>query len=212
MSTARIFDEYYERYDSWYERHPGLAESEYLAAKKALGDYKHPCLEVGVGTGWFAHRLGCEVGVDPSIMMLSKARRRGVEAVAGRGEALPISSGRIPTVLMVVTICFVDDPLGVLMESARVLVDGGRLVACIVPRDSEWGRHYIELGRRGHPFYRHARFYTVEELLNIAYEAGLRLEGAVATITYPPGVGERVEGPVEYTGGEGFVCLRLVKA
>ena len=163
------------------------------------------------GSGWFASRLGCLVGVDPSLRMLSLARDKGLEAVVGRGERLPIASGSVSTVLLIVTLCFVDDPLAVLREVFRVLVDGGVLIACIVPRESEWGRYYRMLGEEGHVFYRRARFYSVEEVVDLGRSVGFVVESVTATLSYPPGVGEWVEEPVEYSGVEGFACVRFRK-
>ncbi|MCE4601287.1 MAG: class I SAM-dependent methyltransferase [Desulfurococcales archaeon] len=207
MSTASVFDRLYERYDQWYLRHQSLAYSELLTVSKALEGLSGPCVEIGVGTGWFASRLGCDLGVDPSFNMLRVARSRGLEVVVGVGESLPLGTGRFSTVLMVVTLCFVDDPVSVFRESSRILADGGSLVACIVPRDSPWGEYYLQLSSMNHPFYRIARFYTVEEVDELAAGLGLRRTHAYATLTYPPGV-ERVEEPRAYQGGEGFVCLR----
>ncbi|NOZ88447.1 MAG: class I SAM-dependent methyltransferase, partial [Crenarchaeota archaeon] len=161
MSTAPVFDELWSRYDSWYERNRILAENE-LEAVKALG-LQGRGVEVGVGTGWFASRLGVEFGVDPSLGMLRLARLRGVEAVQGVGERLPLRSGSMDYVLLIVTLCFVDDPLAALREAARVARPGGAVAACIVPRDSSWGRFY-QARRSSSPFYRVARFYTVDEV------------------------------------------------
>ena len=119
--SYRVFDRLYQRYDSWYERHPLTALNELEAAREALRGAPHPCLEIGVGTGWFASRLGCRYGVDPSLGMLRVARSRGVEVALGRGEALPVARGRLGSALLVVTLCFVEDPLLVLVEAPRRL-------------------------------------------------------------------------------------------
>jgi len=206
-----VFDEFSERYDSWYGRHWAIALSEYYAVKRAVGSVDWPCLEVGVGSGWFASRLGCLLGLDPSLKMLSLARDRGIYVIGGRGERLPVASGSISIALLIVTLCFVDNPHMVLKEIFRVLVDDGILVVCIVPRESDWGRYYAELGVMGHPFYKHARFYSVDEVVELASSIGFVVEGVVGTLTYPPGEVERVEEPVEYSGTEGFACIRFRK-
>ncbi len=210
MSTAPVFDALWDRYDSWYERHPALARSELETVRAALAGLGGPCVEVGVGTGWFASRLGCAVGVDPSIAMLRVARARGVEPIVGRAESLPLASSTIATILMVVTLCFVDDPETSIAEAARVLEPGGRLVACIVPKSSPWGRHYMREARAGHPFYSKARFLDVWEVDMMAGKAGLEREAALSTLTYPPGR-EEYEQPHPGVDG-GFVCLRYRKS
>ena len=214
MRTVRVFEELYERYDKWYEEHPVLAANELEAVRAVLataGPRRDPCLEVGVGSGWFASHLGCVGGVDPSLKMLAIARRRGLEAVAGRGEALPFASSTIKVLLLIVTLCFVDDPRAVLEESARALQPGGSLVACIVPRNSPWGLHYMRMAREGHPFYSVARFYTVEEIDGLARRAGLEAVSRAATLSFPPWEPPTYERPREYTGTEGFVCTRYVR-
>ncbi len=202
-----VFDVYYERYDLWYAKNRVTALNELKLVSSIVRSTPRPCVEVGVGTGWFASRVGCDYGVDPSLPMLRIAQRRGVNVVGGRGEALPLRSGVFGTVLIVVTICFVDDPLSVLVESRRVLRKGGRLVSCIVPAESEWGRHYAALGREGHPFYSVARFLTMEELNDMLVKAGFQVLRARGILTYGPLDEPRPEEPRDYSGREGFVCV-----
>jgi len=147
-------------YDAWYVKHPSLYKSELLVAAR-LG-----CrggVEVGVGTGRFAAPLGLRAGVDPVREMLRLAPRE-LDLVEGVGEMLPLRSRAFPCALLVVTLCFVQDPAAVLREAMRV---AEKVVTCIVPRDSPWGRHYREAAARGHPFYTKAKFYTVREVVEM---------------------------------------------
>jgi len=207
MATVAVFDKYWGRYDEWYSRNRVIALNE-LRTVRSIG-LRGLGLEVGVGTGWFASRLGVGFGVDPSINMLRVAWRRGVEAVQAVGERLPFRSGVFDYVLLIVTLCFVDDPWRVVGESARVLKRGGRLVACIVPRDSPWGRYY-EARRETSPFYRVARFYTVGEVESMMTGAGLVVEGHYSTLHFNPGEEPRLEEPRPGASG-GFVCIYALK-
>ncbi len=214
MSTASIFDRFYERYDEWYKRNPIIARNELETVRFILALTGYPessCIEVGVGSGWFASRLGCTVGVDPSLNMLLLARSRGLEVIAGRGEALPLASGRIPVIAMIVTICFVDDLGLAIREVARALINGGSFISCIVPRDSSWGEFYRERAVSGHPFYSVAKFYSVDEIDHVAEEVGLRVIDRAATLSFNPWEDPVIESPHSYNGGEGFVCTRYVK-
>ena len=82
---------------------------------------KPPLLEVGVGTGRFAQALGIEYGVDISSGVLKFAKKREITVVKGAGEELPFKDKVFGGVFLIVTLCFVDAPLKVLKESARVL-------------------------------------------------------------------------------------------
>ncbi|MGI6656555.1 MAG: class I SAM-dependent methyltransferase [Desulfobulbus sp.] len=75
-------------------------------------------------------------------------------------------------VLLVCTICFLDDPRKTLRECRRVLNDGGRLVIGFVPSDSPWGIYHSTRGKRGHTFYSSAHFYTSDEIKALAERAG----------------------------------------
>jgi len=190
-------------YDAWYGRHLALYKSELLAV--AQFDCRGG-VEVGVGTGRFAEPLGLRAGVDPVREML-KLAPRGLDLVEGVGELLPLRDGAFPCALLVVTLCFVQDSAAVLKEAMRV---AGRVVACIVPRNSPWGRRYRELAARGHPFYVRARFYTVKEVVDLA---GVPPSRIVATLSYSPDEEEVLEGPREASAEEaeemGFVCLEF---
>ncbi len=211
MATAGLFDKLASEYDNWYIHHRITALNEVNLVKSMLAYTRKPCLEIGVGSGFFASYVDCMYGVDPSVSMLTIARGRGVEVALGRGERLPIASSSVGTVLIVVTICFLDDPEETLHEAWRILTPSGSLVTCIVPRESPWGSLYVELGKSGHPFYSKARFYSVEELVRMSESVGFRVESIKATLTYKPWEPERPDRIVEYTGYEGFTCIRFNK-
>ncbi len=211
-----VFSLVADRYDEWYRRHRITAENEARLVERAVQGLPRPWVEVGVGTGFFAQRLGAELGVDPSLEMLRVARRRGVEAVQALGEALPLREASVGATALVVTLCFLDDPLPVLQEAARATRPGGGVVACIVPRMSPWGTFYRERGSGGHPLYRVARFYTVEELLSLLPHAGLVAERILVSISYGPleqPVPEEPREPLSPGDAEryGFACVTARK-
>lgn len=177
-----------ERYDAWYDGPVGRRAfpQECAALQPLLDGLPRPWLEVGVGTGRFAAALGVSYGLDPAPAALALARRRGVAVVQARGEALPLRARSLGAVLLIVTLCFVADPLAVLRESRRVLRPDGGLVLGLVLAESPWGQWYRALARAGHPYYRLARFFTREELAGLLDAAGFAITRERSALLRPP--------------------------
>jgi SAM-dependent methyltransferase len=138
-------------------------------------------LEIGIGTGRFAAPLGVSVGIDPAVLMLAYAARRGVSVVGATAEALPFADGSFDYALIVTTIGFVDSPRVMLDEARRVLRPGGSLVIGFVDRESEIGRHY-EAHREESVFYREATFYSASEVEDMLRSAGFTVRGWAQTL------------------------------
>ena len=208
--AAQAFDDLAGRYDAWYDTAPGqvLFDLELGAIRPLLAGTAGPRLEVGVGSGRFAAALGIEVGLDPAEAPLRLAKARGMRVLRGVGSELPFADDTFGAVAVIVTLCFVEDPAGVLAEVGRVLRPDGRLVVGLVPLDSAWGRSYEEKGRAGHLFYSHARFETLAEHRLMLDVGGFRLVEARSTLFQAPS-DEPVAEPVrsDVVGGAGFVAL-----
>lgn len=91
-------------------------------------------LDAGCGTGRHAAWLAAEgfqaVGVDRNAAMLRRAADRTPHAsfVQGDFRALPISSGSVAAAVCSLALCHVPELVPALLELARVLQPGGRLV------------------------------------------------------------------------------------
>jgi len=209
VTVFHIFNVLAERYDKWYNRNWVTALNELRLVKAMIPSKKRTCIEVGGGTGFFASRLGC-INIDPAERVLAISKRKDVDSVQGVGELLPIRHNSVDVVLVIVTLCFVDEPAILLAESRRVLRDNGVLIACIVPRDSPWGIYYVAR-RDKSPFYRYARFYTLLETKKMLNDTGFVIMDEKAVLSYKPWERPRHESPTKPTQRHGFVCIKAAK-
>jgi len=177
-NVIKAFDEYAEQYDKWFDGPEGKVffRSEVEAVRLLMKGLEHPFLEVGVGTGRFAKALGIEFGIDPSHDMLRLAKERGIKVKKAEGEELPYQDKSFGAVFLLFTLCFVKDASKVLSEARRVLKEDGRLIIGIINRDSALGRLYMKKKAEGHPIYKHAHFYRVNELAKLLIKAGMTAE------------------------------------
>lgn len=202
MPRVSPFEAHTDRYEDWFETHEETYRAE-LAALDRLLSAPGRGLEIGVGSGRFAAPLGIDVGLDPAPSMLHRARDRGVEVVRGVAEALPYPDATFDTVLLVTTVCFVDDLQTALLEAERVLGPDGALLVGFVDRESPLGRRY-RARKADNSFYRDATFVGSDELVSALETAGFG-EFAFAQTLFEGGDGP---GPVEDGYGDGsFVAI-----
>lgn len=109
-----------------YDRVLGAPDAERLRRLLGTGGW---LLDLGGGTGRVSARLAPPVVVcDLSRRMLTRARRKGLTAVAARAEALPFPDAAFHRALVVDSLHHFADRAAVLAELARVLRPGGRLL------------------------------------------------------------------------------------
>jgi SAM-dependent methyltransferase len=208
-SSASPFDDLALEYDAWFDRAGSLIFFiEVQAFKSLLLTLPKPWLEIGVGSGRFAQALGIETGIDPSFKLVEMARRRGVTALLGRGEQELFDEESFGTIFLIVTLCFLDSPLGVLKEAGRILMPGGKMVLGLVLQESPWGKFYQAKKAQGHCFYKYATFYTCDEVVRLIAQAGFMTEKIVSTLFQRPGEVHRKEDPKEgYSPNAGFTII-----
>jgi ubiquinone/menaquinone biosynthesis C-methylase UbiE len=202
-----VFDKHYKKYDAWYDNHKFAFLSELNAIRKVLPRNKKG-LEIGVGTGRFASGLGIEYGVDPSENMLKIARKRGIDARRASGERLPFDSSTFDYAVVIITLCFVKDPVKVLIEAKRVLRKRGKIIIAIIDKDSFLGRFYQ--GEKS-LFYRQAHFFGVKEVTNLLKMSGFGRITYYQTIYKFPDKINSVEKSKKGFGEGGFVVLSAKK-
>ncbi len=144
-------------------------------------------LEIGCGGGAFlaqALRTGCRAaGVDHSPEMIRVASELNADAIAeGRLEIVQADAARLPfdddsftCAAMMQVFFFFLDPAAVLAECHRVLRTGGRLAVFTVSEEAKGSPAAPE------PMASRARFYTDEELVDLARAAGF----SDASVTRP---------------------------
>lgn len=209
MSRIAPFEKYAEQYEAWFVENRYAYKAE-LQAVKALLPTRCRSLEIGVGTGRFAGPLGIEIGVEPSERMREIARSRGIKARDGVAESLPFDDSQFDLVLMVTTICFLNNVGKALLEAHRVLSKGGVLIIGLIDRNSFLGQMYVE-HQHENVFYMEATFFSVEEIIDLIEQAGFTDLDFRQTIfkTLPEITPEE---PVKPGYGEGaFVVIRCRK-
>ncbi|HLE55437.1 MAG TPA: class I SAM-dependent methyltransferase, partial [Thermoplasmata archaeon] len=191
-------------YDAWYDVHAEAYETELAAIRRLLLGYPR-ILEVGVGTGRFASRLGVRLGLEPSLSMAKLAKARGVRVVQGRAERMPFRSASVDAILMVTTLCSVREPAKALSESARALCLGGVLVLADIDPGSFLGPIY-QARRAVSPFLRRPRFHAVGQIRAWLAESGFTDLEVWQTLFHRP---EEVTGvePLKKGHGEGGIVI-----
>jgi SAM-dependent methyltransferase len=163
IKKIAIFDEYSEEYDAWFDVNPWVYQSEVQAVKMAL-PLNGKGVEIGVGTGRFSVPFGITIGIEPSGAMAKIARSRGITVYDATAEKLPFDENAFDFVLMVTTICFLEDPLQVLRESKRILRPAGKIIIGMLDKDTPIGRLY-EMKKKDSKFFKHADFYSVRQVV-----------------------------------------------
>jgi SAM-dependent methyltransferase len=209
MANTRAFDEHARAYDDWFETHESFYTAE-LAAIKSLLPATGNGIEIGVGTGRFAIPLGIKTGIDPSLPMLVTARDRGINAIDGVAEKLPIEPETFDYALFVTTICFLDSLDQAFGEVSRILKPNGTVVIGFIEKESALGRIYRQRKAESR-FYREATFHTAGEVIQALKSAGFADFSFAQTLF----AGENETGtvqPVKEGYGDGaFVVVRAKK-
>jgi ubiquinone/menaquinone biosynthesis C-methylase UbiE len=209
--NSAVFNERADEYDSWFN--DSLLFAIETAAIRALPvPVQAPALEIGVGPGRFAEALNSGFGIDPAAAPLHIAAERGIAVCQAIGEALPFWSNSCARISIFFTLCFVHSPAKVLSESHRVLQDNGHLVLGFVPSTGHWGINLQQKKESGHPFYEHARFFSIEEIKTLLAKQGFAIRSAVSSLHQAPGDVTQLETPQEgMDGNAGFVVLLAAK-
>ena len=194
-----VFNKHYKRYDAWYDKNRPVYLSELEAIRKGLPK-KGKGLDIGVGTGRFAAPLGITMGIGAGydrVNQLGDVRR-------GFGEDPPFFKNTFDYVTIIITICFVKDPLKVLIESHRVLKRNGKLIVGIIDKDSFLGKYYQ---RKKSVFYKQANFFGVKKLTDLLKATGFSRFTYCQTVFHLPDKIKSIEKSQRGFGKGGFVVI-----
>jgi SAM-dependent methyltransferase len=206
MPKTEPFEHNCDAYDDWFEKNRDAFAAELETIRRLIPRPGASGLEVGVGSGQFAAPLGISIGIEPSPQMAIRARRRGIRVCPGVAEALPFLNTTFEFVLMVTTICFLDDVARAIDEAYRVLKPGGYLIVGFIDKESELGGQYVK-NREKSIFYKDAAFFSVPEVMFFLKHAGF--SNLITLQTLIPG-----EPPSTLREGSGrgaFVGIRGLK-
>lgn len=180
MAKDHVFNNEVEEYEEWFVKNNELLNSEVEAVRQLLPKSGRG-IEIGVGTGIFASRLGIKHGVEPSKKMSKKAIERGIEVINAFAEKLPLIDGTYNFALMVTVDCFLDDVLKAFREIWRILSPNGEFVIGFLDRETALGKVYEQKKASSHS-YKNASFHSSEEIEKYLLRAGFVVQERRQTI------------------------------
>lgn len=201
MNKIDIFDGHCEEYDKWFDTNLSVYQSEVRAVNMLLPEGGKG-IEIGVGTGRFSVPFGITTGVEPSREMAEIARSRGITVYDSKAENLPFDDNAFDFVLMVTTICFLEEPLQALREIRRILRPSGKIIIGMLDKGSPLGRQY-EANKNDSKFFKYAEFYSVNRTLEWLKISGYNNTHILQTIFRKPEEITALE-PIREGYGEGF--------
>jgi ubiquinone/menaquinone biosynthesis C-methylase UbiE len=176
---AKIFDEWPEKYDQWFETPIGRVVREFES--RLLLELLRPgkgerILDVGCGTGVFTLDLlaaGSSVtGLELSLPMLQRAWSKTAgypfHMVQGDMRWLPFVDGSFDKTISVTAIEFLEDARSGVAELLRVTRPGGLVVVASLNSLSPWAIRRKASAKEGHTIFEHVHFRSPAEMGELA--------------------------------------------
>ena len=209
MPKTENFNQHADKYDNWFDVNKCVFQSELNALRKAFSVTEN-VIEVGIGSGIFAAPLGIKDGVEPSEAMRERAENKGLKPINGVAENLPYADNSKNAVLMVTTLCFVDDIYKSFQEVHRVLKDDAYFIIGFVDKNSPIGKFYLE-HKGKNVFYKDAIFFGTEELYEILNDTGFKINNTYQTVYGKIEAVNKVQNVLVGYGQGSFVVIKAQK-
>lgn len=174
MTTYDVYGQNVDAYEAWFAENNLTFESEVNALQLLLPDETTNGIELGVGTGIFAEQFGIKFGLEPSLNIAERAKKRGVQVTLGFIENMPFEDKSFPFALMVTVDCYLHNLAVAFHEVYRILESDGFLVIAFIDRDTPLGRIYQEKKSKS-VFYRDANFNSRAEIRSALKDAGFSI-------------------------------------
>ncbi|MHA1490471.1 MAG: class I SAM-dependent methyltransferase [Promethearchaeota archaeon] len=209
MPRIEPFERYPFKYEQWFIKNKFAYKSELLAIRKQLPEIKNG-VEIGVGSGRFSVPLGIKLGVEPSRKMRDLSKLKMMDLIDSIAESLPFKSSIFDFVLMVTTICFVDDVEATFKEVFRILKQEGIFIIGFIDRNSEIGKFY-EQHKKSSVFYNMADFYSVDKVVFFLKKVKFKHFNFNQTIFHPLSSINNIEEVKNGHGKGSFVVIKAKK-
>jgi len=178
-TAERLFDEWPDRYDKWFETPIGSLVKKYEGElllellKPGVGEL---ILDVGCGTGVFTRdilsRGSRVIGLDISSPMLRRACQKAkgypFQAVAGDMISLPFAGERFDRVFSMTALEFIEDGQAAVRELFRVAKKRAPLVVTTLNSLSPWAVRRKQKAAKGHRLFQNMIFRSPDELRTLA--------------------------------------------
>jgi hypothetical protein len=163
-------------------------EIERRAFQSVLPLLPKPCLALGAGSGILARALNLPGKI--------------------RGERNFRKMTRAPRIPVIFTLCLTPSPALFLKECHHLLRREGKILIGFIPRESPWGRFYMETQKGRRLTHWWGQLYSLKKMEHMMMDAGFSIQAYFSTLFQKPGAVKVLENPMRgYLPQAGFLII-----